>query len=318
MLSVYKVSCVAAFTGCSARVEGRTERSCLRYCQRNPSRGNDLMQDDLIYDVGLHRGEDTDFYIKMGFRVVGIEANPKLVSAAQKRFSKEIESGQLTLVEGAVAPKSFGDEMTFYSNKTFSEWGTIHDTRKSKYEMWGYGSSEIRVKRVDVTDLFRSLGVPYFLKIDIEGAETVTLNELNGVNERPQYVSIESEKIKLPYLVAEMNLLKSLGYKKFKIVQQQGISSSRISVENRIGEKLDYVFDYCSSGPFGENAPGPWLTFDEAIKEYRKIFFRYKLFGDYSRIPKRIGIRGLSEKIYRRATGYKGPLPGWFDTHASL
>jgi FkbM family methyltransferase len=276
------------------------------------------MQDDLIYDVGLHRGEDTDFYIKMGFRVVGIEANPELVSAAQKRFSKEIELGQLTLVEGAVAPKSFGDEITFYSNNTFSEWGTIYESWKSKNEMLGYGSSEIRVRRVDVGNLLRSFGVPCFLKIDIEGAGTVALNELNGVNERPQYVSIESEKIKFSYLVAEMNLLKSLGYKKFKIVQQQGISSSRISVENRNGEKLDYVFEYCSSGPFGETAPGPWLTSDEAIKEYRKIFLRYKLFGDYSRIPRRIGIRGLSEKIYRKATRYKGPLPGWFDTHASL
>ena len=34
-------------------------------------------QDDLIFDVGLHRGEDTEFYLKKGFRVVAFEANPR-------------------------------------------------------------------------------------------------------------------------------------------------------------------------------------------------------------------------------------------------
>jgi hypothetical protein len=27
---------------------------------------------DLIFDLGMHRGEDTDFYLHMGYRVVGI------------------------------------------------------------------------------------------------------------------------------------------------------------------------------------------------------------------------------------------------------
>ncbi len=29
------------------------------------------MRDDLIYDVGMHTGEDTEFYLRKGFRVVG-------------------------------------------------------------------------------------------------------------------------------------------------------------------------------------------------------------------------------------------------------
>lgn len=32
--------------------------------------------DDLIIDVGMHYGNNTAFYLKKGFRVAAIEANP--------------------------------------------------------------------------------------------------------------------------------------------------------------------------------------------------------------------------------------------------
>ena len=34
----------------------------------------------LIYDIGLHRGEDTAYYVARGFNVIAIEANPDLVA----------------------------------------------------------------------------------------------------------------------------------------------------------------------------------------------------------------------------------------------
>lgn len=50
--------------------------------------------DDLIYDVGLHRGEDTDYYLQKGFRVVAVEANPQLVDECTARFAREIADGK--------------------------------------------------------------------------------------------------------------------------------------------------------------------------------------------------------------------------------
>jgi len=35
---------------------------------------------DLIFDIGSHKGEDTDFYLKKAFKVVAFEANPKLIA----------------------------------------------------------------------------------------------------------------------------------------------------------------------------------------------------------------------------------------------
>ena len=40
------------------------------------------MTADLIYDVGMHNGADTAFYLAKGFRVVAVEANPELVQAS--------------------------------------------------------------------------------------------------------------------------------------------------------------------------------------------------------------------------------------------
>ena len=58
----------------------------------------------LIYDFGMHKGEDTEYYLKKGFEVVSFEANPELAAHCRERFAEEIAAGRLTIVEGAVAP----------------------------------------------------------------------------------------------------------------------------------------------------------------------------------------------------------------------
>ena len=41
---------------------------------------------DLIYDIGMHEGEDSEFYLLKGFRVVAVEADPDLCQAAAERL----------------------------------------------------------------------------------------------------------------------------------------------------------------------------------------------------------------------------------------
>jgi hypothetical protein len=59
-------------------------------------------QKKLIFDVGIHKGEDTDYYLEKGFSVIGFDANPALITHCKKRFSKQIQEGRLILVEGAI------------------------------------------------------------------------------------------------------------------------------------------------------------------------------------------------------------------------
>jgi hypothetical protein len=44
----------------------------------------------LIYDLGMNNGDDTDYYLKRGFEVVAVEANPALCQVARDRFAEAI------------------------------------------------------------------------------------------------------------------------------------------------------------------------------------------------------------------------------------
>ena len=63
---------------------------------------NTPKHDDLIYDVGMHKGEDTEFYLRKGFRVIAIEANPELTRLCKDRLKTFVDQGQLKILEGAI------------------------------------------------------------------------------------------------------------------------------------------------------------------------------------------------------------------------
>src|SRR6266446_7061984 len=119
----------------------------------------------LIYDVGMHCGEDTQFYLKKGFRVVAFEANPELVEMCNRKFIYEIKAGRLTILHGALAPNNHGKRISFYLND-LSEWGTVDVDRNNLNYKRGSSSKLIEVDRIDFCEIVKTYGVPFFLKID--------------------------------------------------------------------------------------------------------------------------------------------------------
>src|SRR5712691_5823534 len=77
---------------------------------------------DLIYDVGMHDGSDTAYYLAKGFRVIAVEANPALVESAQRRFPAALEDRRPTLLNVAIASEAapvdfwINDENAGYSS----------------------------------------------------------------------------------------------------------------------------------------------------------------------------------------------------------
>lgn len=89
------------------------------------------MKKNLIYDVGMHSGKDTEFYLKKGFNVVAIEANPALVRNAEEKFKKETDKGTLVIVNKAISEQEGKKE--FFINQKNDEWSTIsHRLKKSR------------------------------------------------------------------------------------------------------------------------------------------------------------------------------------------
>jgi FkbM family methyltransferase len=272
-------------------------------------------QSDLIFDIGLHRGEDTDFYLKKGFRVAAFEADQDLVAHCKGRFRDAISAGRLQIVEGAIAPETSGDRLTFYKNLQKSVWGTIDASWAERNAKIGAGSVIVEVARVDIVDAFQCRGVPFYLKVDIEGADHLVLDGLRRLKDRPRYISIEAEAVDLSRLVAQLDVLQDLGYNSFKPVQQARVPRTQIATTTLGGEPLHYVFADSASGPFGEDLAGAWLSYEQCLAEYRRIFRRYRVFGDNAILSRLPG----GKEITRLLGWVRGkPMVGWYDTHAKL
>jgi FkbM family methyltransferase len=274
-----------------------------------------MVVDDLIFDVGMHKGEDTSYYLKKGFRVVAFEADPDLIAHCKARFADAIQRGRLHIVEGGIAPRGAADPLIFYKHRKNSLKGTIRKdwamrTRRSRRQSIG-----IEIPRVDVAKAFEVHGVPYYLKIDIEGADTLVLDALSALPDRPRYLSLESERVNFPRLEQELDLLVKLGYRRFCPAQQANIHGQTIITTTREGERLEFTFEEGASGGFGSDISG-WMSREECLEVYRAILKRYRWLGKRSLLAKVPGGR-LVRKILRR-TLLKGPGPGWYDTHAAL
>src|SRR3954451_24408371 len=86
----------------------------------------------LVFDVGAHKGEDSDFYLKLGYRVVGVEANPELVDQLAARFKQQIEQGSYVIVPCAISASD--EPLTFYVNEKATIWGTTDPTWAARNE----------------------------------------------------------------------------------------------------------------------------------------------------------------------------------------
>ncbi len=149
--------------------------------------------------------------------------------------------------------------------------------------------------------------MPYYLKIDIEGTDLLAIEGLSDFADRPKYLSIESDKESFRALRREISLMTSLGYNQFNIVNQPNVVRQRPPASPKEGRYASHQFEEGSSGLFGEELPGPWLTADETIEAYRPIFLRYALCGDDPFVRSRL-VRSLLSRIGFRAE--------WYDTHA--
>lgn len=272
---------------------------------------------DLIYDVGMHKGEDADYYLKKGFKVIGFEADPGLLAYCRNRFQQEIKDERLRIVEGAIIerPREGIAKKTvkFYKNKDNSVWGTVNAGWACRNEALETRNEVIEVSAVDFEECLIKYGIPYYLKIDIEGSDSACLTALLDFDQKPDYVSIESEKMAFDRLLEELALLERLGYTKFKAVQQMDIVSQKEPYPSREGVYVGHKFEHGSSGLFGGDLPGRWKDHAQIIREYQGIFRLYRLFGDYGQLN-RFLIGRLFLKVVNKIL--RKPIPGWYDTHA--
>jgi FkbM family methyltransferase len=279
---------------------------------------------NLIYDIGMHKGEDSAFYLRKGFRVIAFEADPDLVCFCKNRLKIFIDQGQLTIIEGAILdPDTIGSDqkkVRFYKNSNNSVWGTVCTDWAERNERLGTSSGTIEVEAINLASIMQEYHVPHFMKIDIEGCDMVCIDALKHFRERPDYISIESDKTSFANIKRELNVLIDLGYDRFQAVEQSAIPLCQSPpYPPREGEYVAQHFEDESSGLFGSELGDNWKSKRGILRQYRMIRLAYYLLGDDG-IMKQWKFRGarrlrsLTSRILSFFT--KAAVPGWYDTHA--
>lgn len=269
---------------------------------------------DLIFDVGMHTGIDTEFYLRKGFRVVAVEANSELTTRANQKFHQEIADGRLVIIPKAIASRP--GMVNFWFNQTNDEWSSLAQEYVSRNARVGAPSSARAVPAVLFSDLLRDHGIPYYLKIDIEGADHLCLESLHDFECRPPFVSVETSGTNdFGYTFQLLAHLYLLGYRHFKLVNQYMLHTYILPNPPREGEFVEYRFPRnASSGPFGEETPGPWVSIEAIIEKYRGIL---RLQNRYTVQAKRF--RPVLSLLYYRLHGlFRREPVGWYDIHAKF
>jgi FkbM family methyltransferase len=238
------------------------------------------IQDDLIFDLGLHKGYDAEYYLKKGFRVVGLEAAPDLAEICRQRLADY--GDRMTVVNKALFDRP-GEEVSFFTVPNKDDWGSLN---RGVAEKGIETAVEITVRTIDLAWLFDTFGVPRYIKCDMEGGDLIFREQLLRENRRPRFVSVEMND------GHEGEILGACGYEVGQIVNQWMHHFRQPPNPAREGTFVPVRFTGEMSGLFGrELQPEKWMPITECDAIYR----RWK------------DLRDLDQEL----------APGWVDLHGA-
>lgn len=270
-----------------------------------------------VFDVGMHDGADTAFYLHQGCAVLAIEADPTLAAAGSDRFQNSIQNGQLHVLNVGIAQQT--STAAFWICDDHTPWNSF-DVRIASRN--GSRCHPINVPTWRFEDVLDRFGIPEYLKIDIEGHDWLCVQAL-GQNRLPRFISVESECVGDGETLSEdeslrmLNLLRDAGYSRFKLVAPEdfrtitypdrlrfvrrlldsaaygklsrfglGLLARPFTVRRRL-ERLNgtYEFKDGSSGPWGKGLLGKWSSYEDARRTYlglRNEYFERRLGETYA------------------------------------
>ena len=247
-----------------------------------------------VFDIGMYDGADTAYYLQSGYRVVAVEANPELVQRATEKFAAEIASGQMICLNAAISTSRNPVELVLSGGDPGSS-SMFGDRVAHKLPI-----GSITVPGMTMRDLLSRYSAPFYIKVDIEGADRLCVLSLTSEN-RPEYLSFEVGD-DVEELIEHA---RKIGFGKFKIVSQTSFRelTNQECLYDRIIQRVVRELGYAdcrrirragrffvsghSSGPGPWESDGNWCSADKALSRWRQA----------------------------KATGTSS---GWYDIHTTL
>ena len=169
---------------------------------------NFIQEDDLCFDIGAHYGNRTEIFLRLGARVVAVDAQEACIKAIGEKFPG---NQKLILVNKGVADAE--GELPFYICEKASTISTFSNDWIKKMSEGGIFSKYKwnKTEKVPVTtldQLIKTFGMPKFCKIDVEGFE---LEVIKGLTRPINYLSFEFQRLFLENLANSINYVEFLG-----------------------------------------------------------------------------------------------------------
>ena len=149
---------------------------------------------NLVFDIGANEGYKSDIFLRMGARVVAVEPEPYSQEVLRKSFQTyRLRKRQIEIVGKAVSDQDAVETMWIDApgsakNTLSRKWV---DLLRSDDQRFGarldFGHTRA-VPTVSLDTLIATHGVPFFVKIDVEGHEPAVIR---GLRHPVPYVSFE-------------------------------------------------------------------------------------------------------------------------------
>jgi FkbM family methyltransferase len=205
---------------------------------------------NLIFDIGANQGYKTDIFLRLGARVVAVDPDEESQESLRQRFLKYRLTSKRVDIEGkavsdAISIKTMWIDAPGSAKNTLNpKWVETLRTDPKRFGQRLDFASERQVETITLEELMATHGLPFFIKIDVEGHEPSVLRGLN----RP-----------VPYLSFEVNL------PEFKL---EGLQCIDILHQIAADGQFNYAGD-CQRGLMFQH----WM----AQPEFRRVFERCDL-----------------------------------------
>jgi FkbM family methyltransferase len=175
-------------------------------------------KEGLIFDIGANIGDRTKLFLELGYSVVAVEPNPELVMFLRKKFKRYVKNGRLKILDKAINNEKGKIEFYIYNNHVLSTCSKEFMENTKQTGRFGKATpvKTLFVESTTLDELCNKYGIPFFIKIDVEGFEYEVLSTLKN-----NLISAIAFEFAIPESLSNTLLilkhLNKIGYSKFNI-----------------------------------------------------------------------------------------------------